>query len=563
MAFDGITTMAVVEELNNTILLGKIDKIYQPEKDELVLVVYSQKGNYKLLISANPNAPRIHFIQELPGNPANPPTFCMLMRKHLQGGRIARIEQYQSERIVEITLEALNELGFVASKKLVIEIMGKHSNISLVDIESGKVVDCIKRISMDQSRARQLFPGQKYAYPPKQDKIPFKEVTPETFHSIDSEDVSPKAYLNAIGGISLSMAQELCNSSNPFETIRDTMSQIQTDQIRPVVYLDEENTPKEFSVIPLKDYESIYQSKIFDAISPCLDYFYNNRESSNRIRQKSTDLAKDVGTLLNKMNTKRQRLLEDLEDAKNSENLRLYGELLTANLHAFKTGDREVTLTNYYDNSHVTIPLDERHSPSKNAQTYFKKYSKAKTAVKEKQIQLEETGANIQYLESIMAFLENSQTLDNLDAIREELIETGYLRRKKIKTKVKKPKAKPLEYTTSTGMTVLVGRNNKENDSLTLKQAAKTDIWFHTKDIPGSHVILKMDGKKLQDLDEKTVHQVAQIAAYHSKGMHSANVPVDYVPVRYVKKPAGAKPGMVIFTNNKTVWVDPKIPEKK
>lgn len=562
MAYDGVVTMAIAKELNDNILLGKIDKIYQPEKDELVLIVHTKNGNYKLLLSANSNASRVHFVSDTPKNPANPPTFCMLMRKHLQGSRIVGIEQKDSERIIELTFEALNELGFTVSKKLICEIMGKHSNIVLTDIESGKIIDSIKRISIDQSRARQLLPGQEYCYPPKQDKVPFKEFAKNGLNESEAEECSPKYFLGKIGGISLSIAQELCNSPDPQGKMNEIIDAIMSGKSIPTIYFDENHIPKEFHVVPLSDYEKLYEKKTYETAGHCLEYFYDNRESSNRIKQKSADLTKDVANLLNKLYTKKQRLLEDLDKAQNSEHLKLYGELLTANLHAFKTGDKSVVLDNYYDNSKVEIPLDERFSPSKNAQNYFKKYSKARTAIKEKAIQLEETSKEIDYLESVLAFLEDSHSFDNLDIIREELIETGYLKRKKIKGKIQKSKQKPLEYTLSNGMKVLVGRNNKENDVLTLKTAAKTDLWFHTKDIPGSHVILKMENAKVEDLTEDDIYEAASIAAFHSKGQHSSNVPVDYVPVRYVKKPAGAKPGMVIFTHNKTVWVEPKVPQR-
>ena len=293
-------------------------------------------------------------------------------------------------------------------------------------------------------------------------------------------------------------------------------------------------------------------------MSQCLAYYFDNKASSNRARQKSHDLVKSVTTTLDKLYLKKQRLSEDLLKAENSEDLRLYGELLTANMHLIKTGDKSVEVVNYYDNSTVKIPLDERHTPAKNAQQYFKRYGKAKTAVKEKQIQLEEVDDDIKYLESVLSYLNNTDSVEEIEALRTELIETGYIRRRKTTFKEKKYKPQPHRYETTDGFTVLVGRNNKENDYLTLKTASKADIWFHTKDIPGSHVIVQTDGK---ELSESGIFEAAAIAAYHSKGRTSENVPVDYVAVRYVKKPAGAKPGMVIFTNNKTVWVNPGLPE--
>lgn len=556
MAFDGIITCAMVKELQDKIQLGKIEKVYQPENDELVFHIHTRTGNVKLFASVGSAHARLHFIEENPQNPPVPLAFCMLLRKHLQGGRIVEIAQKDSERIIEISLETLNELGFTVSKKLIFEIMGKHSNIILVDMTTGKIIDSIKRVSIDVNRVRQLLPGKEYEYPPAQDKIPFKAVTAD---QLDGADASSKAILSQVGGISPAIASELAGKEDRFTFLQRTLGSIADGTFVPRIYLDEKDVPQEFHIVNLSEYEGAAKRLDFETLSQCLAYYFDHKASSNRARQKSHDLVKSVATTLDKLYLKKQRLSEDLLKAENSEDLRLYGELLTANMHLVKTGDKSVEVINYYDNSTVRIPLDERHTPAKNAQQYFKRYGKAKTAVKEKQIQLEEVDDDIKYLESVLTYLNNTDSVEEIEALRTELIETGYIRRRKTSLKEKKYKPMPHRYETSSGFTVLVGRNNKENDILTLKTAAKSDIWLHTKDIPGSHVIVQTGGK---ELSEEEIFEAAAIAAYHSKGRTSENVPVDYVQVKHVKKPAGAKPGMVIFTNNKTVWVNPGLPKR-
>lgn len=556
MAFDGIVTMAVASELQSVITTGKIDKVYQPETDELVFNIHTKSGNVKLFASANSASSRVHLIEDTLPNPPAPLSFCMLLRKHIQGARITDVSQKGSERILEISLETLNELGFTVSKKLIFEIMGKHSNIVLTDIATGKIIDCIKHISIDVNRIRQLLPGVIYQYPPAQDKLPFKQINHDTVLPVDSKSIQ-----RSVAGISPALAEEIAAHNDKAEFLLDIMRQTEQNESTPTVYSDDKNSPKEFHIIPLSEYEDVCQKKQFSSISNCLEYFYSNKQSTNKVRQKSLDLIRAVSSQLDKLHLKEQRLKEDLLKAENSDDLRLYGELLTANIHAVKPGADNVEVVNYYDGSTVRIPLEPRFSPSKNAQNYFKKYGKAKTAIKEKQLQLEYNDTEISYLDSVLAYLENSDDLSQIDELRKELEDTGYLRRRKIPGgfKEKKFKAEPYKYTLKDGSYVLVGKNNKENDILTFKTASSQDLWFHTKDIPGSHVILKLK-QPAQEPDADTIYQAASIAAYHSKGRTSENVPVDYVKVKYVKKPAAAKPGMVIFTNNKTVWVNPKLP---
>ncbi len=327
----------------------------------------------------------------------------------------------------------------------------------------------------------------------------------------------------------------------------------------PRIYYDANHVPQEFYLVPLRAYEGVCQVETFPTMSLCLESYFAQKSASNRGRQKAADLIRAVTAALDKLYLKKQRLSEDLLQAQNSENLRLYGELLTANLHLVKPGMRQIELISYYDGQPVTIPLDVRLSPAKNAQLYFKKYGKSKTAVREKQVQLAENDREIEYLRSVLAYLEETDSYAEAEALRAELVESGYLRPRKVPGgyREKKERPAPRRYTLPSGLEVLVGRNNRENDYLTFKLAGSRDLWLHTKDIPGSHVILRSGGAPV---DEADILAAAAIAAYHSKGRDSENVPVDYVPVRYVKKPAGAKPGMVIFTNNRTVWVNPALP---
>ena len=560
MAFDGIVTRAMVRELQDRILLGKIEKVYQPEADELVFHIHTKNGNVKLLASVGSAHARVCFITENPVNPPAPLAFCMLLRKHLQGGRITEITQKDSERIIEISLETLNELGFTMSKKLIFEIMGKHSNIVLVDIASGKIIDSIKRVSFDVNRVRQILPGMIYQYPPAQDKIPFREISADQREALAADG---KSMLRSVGGIAPAFAEELALRAGVQRSgyLSDVLAAIESPNHADArVYLDESGAPIDFYPVALSELEESCRVERFGDLSSAMEFYFGKKESSNQGRQKSHDLIRSVNALLDKMYLKKKRLSEDLLKAENSEDLRLYGELLTANIHLIQPGMKSVEVTNYYDGSTLTIPLDVKLSPSKNAQHYFKKYGKSKTAIKEKQIQLDENEAEIKYLESVLSFLENTDDVVEIESIRAELVETGYVRRRRQAGgfKEKKYKPAPYRYTLSNGMSVLVGRNNKENDILTFKTAGNKDLWLHTKDIPGSHVIVQSGGV---ELDEEAVWEAAAIAAYHSKARTSENVPVDYVQIKYVKKPAGAKPGMVIFTNNRTVYVNPAVPK--
>lgn len=569
MSYDGIVTGAIAYELNDRLKGGRIDKIYQPESDELIFHIHATRETHRLYISVNGGSARLHLIDWDHPNPQTPSSFCMLLRKHLQGGRIREIHQIESERIVCFSIDHIDELGFSQGKELLVELMGKHSNIIAIDHASGKILDSIKRIGLDVNRYRQLLPGLPYVSPPSQGKIPFWNLKlPDLEPILSQNGVSySKALVNGIQGIGPVISEELClrafldpdaqcslaGSASLLKSLTDMTSLIQKKEWSPVVYQNSFG-PVDFHVFPLKTLLGSFEEHQFADPSKAIDYYYVSKLETNRIRQKSSDLLKTIQTGLSKLYLKKQRLLEDLLKAERAEKDRLFGELLTANLHLIASGLDRVVLENYYDGSQESIPLDVRLSPVENAQKYFRSYQKSKIALREKTLQLNETEDSIDYLESVLSFLEQADGLDAIEGIRQELIEGGFVKPRKNPYRLSKSKPTLLSMTTPDGFRILIGRNNKENDQLTFKTADKKDLWFHTKDLPGSHVILIRDGKQPT---ESAILAAASFAAYYSKGRQSENVPVDFTEVRFVKKPAGAKPGKVIFTDQKTVYVNP------
>lgn len=560
MAFDGMVTFAMVKELKDSLLLGKIEKIYQPHPEQILINIHTQRGGKKLLLSAASSHSAVYLIDRAPENPAAPPVFCMVLRKHLSGGRITDITQHENDRIVEILLETVNEMGFSVSKKLIIEIMGKHSNIVLTDMNTGRIIDSIKRVSIDVNRARQLLPGKAYQYPPSQGKTPFTEVSSSEMNALIHEQPRPeKAVLENIQGISPALAETIAASASPYDYLQELISSVNNGAFTSVLYMDEsQEKPVEFHITPLSGFSDTCRALYFDTLSAAVCQYFTGRESSNMIKQKANDLKRVIKAQEDKLRLKIQRLEEDLYRAENSEEYRLFGELLTANLHSIPAGADRAEVTSYYDGSTVSIPLDPRLSPSRNAQRYYKKYGKSKTAVKEKKIQLDEAFSELEYLDSVSSFADMASSVDEIELLRRELTDSGFIRyRKQKKDTAKKRKPAPYSYILPSGLRVMAGRNNNENDWLTSKKAASSDIWLHTKDIPGSHVILFLEGR---DPSHEDIEAAAAIAAFHSKGRASENVPVDYTKVKYVKKPSGAKPGKVIFTHNRTVYVNPQLP---
>ncbi|SFA42015.1 Predicted component of the ribosome quality control (RQC) complex, YloA/Tae2 family, contains fibronectin-binding (FbpA) and DUF814 domains [Parageobacillus thermantarcticus] len=559
MSFDGVFTYAVVNELQQALEGGRITKIHQPAVYELVLQIRSHGRNYKLLLSAHPSYARVHLTNETYDNPAEPPMFCMLLRKHLEGSIIEAIRQVDFDRIVIIETKGRDEIGDIHTKQLIAEIMGRHSNIILVDKETNTIIDSIKHLSPSVNRYRTVLPGHEYIAPPSHGKINPLEATEETvvkkidFHAGKLAD----QLVATFSGISPLFAKEavfragLANRATLPKSFVSLMDEVRAHRFAPAMYT---NGEKEwFYVLPLAHLQA--EAKPFATPSELLDRFYFGKAERDRVKQQAHDLERFIVNEKAKNEKKLVKLQQTLKEAKQAEQYRLYGELLTANLYAVERGMKEIEVVNYYDENGatITIPLDPQKSPSENAQNYFQKYQKAKNSLNIVQEQIERTNEEIAYFDTLLQQLETAAPKD-VEEIREELIEQGYLRARATKqSKKQKQRAIELErYIASDGTEILVGKNNKQNDYLTNKLARKDEIWLHTKDIPGSHVVIRS-----KNPSEQTILEAANLAAYFSKARQSSSVPVDYTRIRYVKKPSGAKPGFVIYENEQTLYVTP------
>lgn len=582
MPFDGSVINSIIQELDQKIVNGKIDKIYQPEKDEIILGIRGYRENLKLLLSASANYPRLHLTKENKSNPQTPPTFCMLLRKHLTGGRISSIRQPEFERIVEITVECLDEMGYSTSKVLIIEIMGRHSNIIFIDKESNKIIDSIKRVSFEVSSVREVLPGRQYSYPPTGGEGDAPKLNPLTAsyeefvksieHQQDSLKID-KFLMKAFNGISPIAAKEICTYAGlEFDAditrisdvsrealhkgILEFVARLKEKLYKPNIVF-EDKKPKDFFCFDLKMY-SYLDIKYFESISEAVEGFYSEKDNKDRIKQKYSDIQKIINNRLDRCYKKLEILNDELTKAHEAEIYKLYGDLIMSNLYQIEKGVEKVNLLNYYsdDSSYIDIPMDSQLTATANAQRYYKKYNKAKSALVSIEQQLHENDEEIRYLETQANNLEKCTEELEINEIRLELADQGYTKRKKVgkgKTKTAAP-SKPMHFISSTGFEIYVGKNNVQNDLLTIKMAVPNDLWLHTKDIPGSHVIVKTNGKQV---DDETLTEAATLAAYYSKAKNSTKVPVDYTPRRNVRKPNGAKPGMVIYENNRTVYIDP------
>mgnify|MGYP006277689295 CR=1 FL=1 len=582
MSLDGITIHALSEELNDKLIEGKINKIYQPEEDELSIDIRNNGSNYKLLISASSNNPRIHLTNDSKKNPQSPPMFCMLLRKHLQGGKIVSITQPSLERIIKFSVLSYDDLGDLSEKELIVEIMGRHSNIILINKNNQKVIDSIKRITPDISRVRQIIPGIIYKMPPKQNKFNSLDINKHIFsdklkENNDGMKIFKFIYQNFMG-ISPLVAKEICHRSNIYhnlkigalendqieklyEEFKNIISNLVNNNLNPcMIYNDTKDKILGFSAIDLRQYNEGIKVP-FESVSKLLDSVYITKDRLDRIKQKSLSLKKNIKTKLDRSKNKLSKQKEELINAKDREKYKIYGELITANIYRLEKGLKNFTANNFYDNNaEIKIKLKENLTPSENAQRYFRRYNKLKNAHKLVSKQIEQTKEEIDYLENILLSIENATELSDLEDIKNELMEEGYIKNKKKYQKKKKNKStsKPKHYISSDNFDIYVGKNNKQNDYLTLKFANKEDIWFHTKNIPGSHVIIVTNG---QDVPDTTIMEAANLAAYNSKAKMSSNVPVDFTEQKNVKKPNGSKPGMVIYENNNTIYVTPTYKE--
>lgn len=578
MALDAVAIRALETELK-ILEGGRVDKVHQPERDEIVIAVRTYDSSYKLLISASPAHPRLHITNHSKKNPKTAPLFCMLLRKHLSSGRIKAIEQVGFERVIKITIESYDELGDYTEKYLYIEIMGRHSNIILVNAD-GRVVDSIKRVDESVSTVRQILPGSIYESPPTQDKITLIEW--DNDHNIEflcSHKVD-KGLISHISGISPLTARELVYNvfntadvpSDTLNTNRYAMLKLELTRLRDMVVnnkfspcmIEDTQTHKllEFSAIPIKQYESLGNVIEYDSMSELLDEFYYKKDVNERMRQKTADLIKLLNNHAERIAKKMSILESTLKDAEKMDIYKSYGDLITANIYRIDEGVKCVELENYFDNMKtVRINLDPSLSPSQNAQKYYKKYTKSKTAIVEAQKQLQNSRDELAYIKSTLAMVETADRIEDISVIRAELTQEGYIKKstnahKKLKTET----SKPMHFISKDGFDIYVGRNNTQNDYLTLKLANSSDLWFHTKDIHGSHTVIKLGIDK--DVPRGTILQAASLAAYYSKARESSQVPVDYTEIRNVKKPNGAKPGMVIYEHYNTVYVTPSPIEK-
>lgn len=576
MAFDAVAVRCLVKDLKDKLINSRIDKIYQPEKDEITINLRTMTDNFKLVLSASPAHPRVHFTNVSKKNPISAPMFCMLLRKHIGSGKITDIEQIGFERIIKFSIESYDELGDLTTKYLIVEIMGRHSNIILTN-QDMRILDCIKHIDFTVSSVRQLLPGLDYVSPPVQDKTDLTEIN-ETANIDFSSPIqtADKAILSAIAGISPLTSREIVyrafgrtdvkcseltdNGRNKllYETVK-LAKDVQQNNFSPCMIINSASGKlMEFSATPITQYESLAEIKEFDDISVLLDTFYRTRDMHERMRQKSADLVKLLNNNIERVSKKLGILNKTLADSENKDKYKIYGDLLMANLYNMKNGQSSVEVIDYYkeDSPTVKIPLSPQLSPSQNAQKYYKRYNKAKNAEIEAAKQIENAKNDLEYLESTLAAIETSDTESDLNAIRAELIAEGYLNRKFNPKKQKQNASKPMHFVSSDGFDIYVGKNNTQNDYLTLKFANSSDLWFHTKNIHGSHTIIKLGLDK--DVPKTTITEAAELAAYYSKGRDSSQVPVDFTQIKNVKKPNGAKPGMVIYDYYNTIYVTPK-----
>ena len=570
MAFDGIFLYALSLELKNDILNGKVDKINQPEKDEIILTIRCGTKNRKVLISASSNYPRIHFTDKTKSNPMQPPMFCMLLRKYLLGGRIINIEQVNSDRILTIDFESTDEMGFDSIYSLIIEIMGRHSNITLVRKRDSIVMDSIKHITPDINSYRSLYPGIRYKYPPESEKLnPFDFSLKDFTDKIctDEFEISSSTFSSLFSGVSGALSIQIYNSIlfkceqlgeeellKLYGFLKEYFDKIKLGDFDYTLYVDQLGNYKDFYCFKL-EYLKDFNILNFESGSSLLDTFYYVKDKQDRMNQKSADLQKLITNNIDRCKKKNNILLNALKECEKKNKLQLSGELLTANIYSIKKGDRSIQVYNYYSDNeeYITIPLDDTLSPSENIQHYYKKYNKLKKTEEAALEQLKSNETESDYLQSVLTNIKNCDSYDEIEDIRRELVETGYIKFRKTSGKAKTSQSKPLHFKSTDGTDIYVGKNNIQNDYLTLKFAERGDIWLHTKNIPGSHVIVKNNGS----LSDRTLEEAATLAAHFSKAKASTKVPVDYTEVKNVKKPSGAKPGMVIYSTNKTIYVDP------
>ncbi|MFC7061269.1 Rqc2 family fibronectin-binding protein [Halobacillus seohaensis] len=563
MSFDGVVTRAITHELHEHIQTGRIVKIYQPTETELVFTIRKNRKNHSLLLSSHPSYARFHLTNDNYHNPKEPPMLCMLLRKHLVGGFIENIEQVEMERIVKFQVRSRNEIGDETLKTLIIEVMGKHSNILLVDQEGGHILDSIKHLPPSQNRHRTVMPGQPYKSPPEQGKTSPVHLDGESLmRKIDfNSGKLDQQILNHVMGFSPMITKEIKHRAGlggPKE-YKQVYESLREDIIKhnytPTLFL---GNSEQFYVLPLTHKDD--STRQFETVSDMLDRFYSGKAERDRVKQQAGDLHRFLKNERDKNKRKIKKHQSTLKKSEAAEDYQKMGELLTAHMHLVKLGDKSVTVVDYYDpdQSEMTIELNPNKPPSVNAQNYFQTYQKLKKSKQVVIVEIDKAEEEIGYLERLIQQVESAREED-IEDIREELREQGYMKKKSSSKKKKNNKPKkpsPEPYNASDGTQIYVGRNNKQNEYLTNRLANKTDIWLHAKDIPGSHVVIKHESPT-----EETLFEAARLAAYFSKFSQSSSVPVDYTLIKNVKKPSGAKPGYVTYDHQQTLFVTPTIDE--
>lgn len=576
MALDGAFLRHIKKEIENCALGAKVDKIYQPNREEMVLLLRTRSELYKLLMSARANSARIHFTRFVPENPKVPPMLCMLLRKRLIGARLAQVRQPALERVLCLDFDATNELGDPIRLTLVMEIMGRYSNIIFVD-ENGHIIDALKRVDAEMSSERLVLPGLIYRMPPPQDKLCLLETpVPEIvsrLRGLSGDAELSKALLNTLQGVSPIVCRELQHlTGRGADLTVQTMTDARYERLEfflnrladtvknsdgvPYMVTNPVQKPLDFSFVNIEQYGTTAVVNRRDSFSELLDAFYSERDRVERMRTRSQDLLRILTTASDRLSRKINLQRAELEHCAERDTMRMYGDLINANLYRLEKGQSRAQLDNFYEDppTAVEIKLDPLLTPAQNAQKYYKAYHKARTAEEMLTVQIGQAQQELNYIDTVFEELSRASTEQDLSEIRSELTEQGYIRAPRGRQK-QPAQLGPLEFVSSDGFRILVGRNNRQNDRLTLKQANNHDIWFHTKNIPGSHTILLTGGQKATDT---AMTQAAMLAALHSRGRESSQVPVDYTEVRNVSKPQGAKPGMAIYVNYKTIFVTPE-----
>ncbi|MDR2655045.1 MAG: NFACT family protein [Oscillospiraceae bacterium] len=578
MAFDGLTLSLVKKEIENAALGGRIDKIYIPSKDEIIIAIRAKGAAQKILLSASPACARIHLTGESVENPRQPPMFCMLLRKRLGGGKLIALRQHSCDRIIFLDFECKDEFGDRVTNTICIEVMGRHSNVILLN-GGGFVVDSIKRVGLETSSVRQILPGIKYELPPLQDKLVLFDASPEEIvkkirNGKDCE--LSRAIQNAAMGFSPVLAREAAHfaargvhtltsamEDENWERLRFVLGKIKSaaegGNIAPTAVIAPDGLPAEFSFLDIHQYPLEYKTRRFESMGQLLDFFYSEKSRVERVRARSQDLLKLLANASARIERRLAAQREELLQSGRREELKIKGDILSANLYKLEKGQNLAVLENFYDPelAPTEIKLEESLNPAQNAQKYYREYRKADAAEKKLKVLIEEGEAELAYVDSVFDALVRSAGESELSEIRDELAEQGYIKRPPGGKGALPRRLPPRKYLSADGFVILAGRNNISNDALSMKFAAKSDIWMHAQGIHGSHVIILTEGRQLEDIPPRTLEQAGALAAWHSKGRASSQVPVDYTQVKNLRKPRGAKPGKVIYDRFKTIFVRP------